>query len=163
MWEAWFLGWVWHPPMGCWNGVSPAICNLGGVRPWDSLRSPTPMGAAVLLLVPSCLEYMSWSGLPGVPFSTCVIPHLPVYMGLGTLKLDLALAGQAAAVCRLTTAIVALRHSTPPCPAHRSPSQKGTGPGSRPLPMSKVPACSQGLLHGKGGSPAAGAVLPSLV
>jgi len=69
--------------MGCWKGVSLAICNLGGVRPWDSLRSPAPMGVAAPLLVPSCLECASWSGLPGVPLSTSGTPHIPLYAGLG--------------------------------------------------------------------------------
>lgn len=123
-WEARFLGWVRPLPMGYWKGVSPAICNLGGVRPWDSVRSPTPMGVAVLLLVLSCLECASWSGLPGVLLNTCgTFTSLHLWgLGLETLKLDLALAGQAGAVYRLTAAMAALRHSTPLHPAYRSPN-----------------------------------------
>lgn len=77
---------------GCWQGMSPVIYNSRGVRLWDFLRSPTPMGAAALLLAPSCLECESWSRLPGVPLGTW---HLRAHAGLGmeTLKLDLALAG----------------------------------------------------------------------
>lgn len=63
--------------------VSPAICNLGVVRPWDSLRSPTPMGVALLLLVPSCLECTNKSGLLGVPLAPVAPLTPPHTLGAG--------------------------------------------------------------------------------
>lgn len=62
--------------------VSPAICNLGAVRPWDSLRSPTPMGVALLLLVLSCLECTNKSGLLGVPLAPVAPLTSPTHVGL---------------------------------------------------------------------------------
>lgn len=61
--------------------VSPAICNLGVVRPWDSLRSPTPMGVALLLLVLSCLECTNKSGLLGVPLAPVAPLTSPPHVG----------------------------------------------------------------------------------
>lgn len=62
--------------------VSPAICNLGVVRPWDSLRSLTPMGVALLLLVLSCLECTNKSGLLGVPLAPVAPLTSPTHVGL---------------------------------------------------------------------------------
>lgn len=85
------------------------------------------MGAAALLLAPSCLECESWSRLPGVPLGTW---HLCAHAGLGmeTLKLDLALAGWAGVVWGLRVVTAVLEHSTCLCPvlpvrpAHAQPS-----------------------------------------
>lgn len=147
--------------VGCWEGVSLPICNWGGVRPgilqglqlsWERLCR--------------CLCCLAWNVRAGLG---CWVPHsAPVApltspgtqgWGIETLKLHSAPAGHTGAVCRLATAVTALRH----CTLLMQPTGHPAGRGQNlPLPMPKVPACSQGLLHGAGGSPATGTALPSL-